>query len=115
MPSVLLIGYDPADLPNSEDVLTRLEKEATRFAEHSIDVTMTMVMPNDSAESAVLGSLAEGPWDVIIVGGGLRTKAELLPLFEQVVNLIRRHSPQVAVAFNESIESSVETAKRWLP
>ncbi|MFB1047342.1 hypothetical protein [Streptomyces chrestomyceticus] len=37
----------------------------------------------------------------------------LLPLFEQVMNLVRRHAPKVAIAFNTSGSDSAESAKRW--
>ncbi|WP_327345610.1 hypothetical protein [Streptomyces europaeiscabiei] len=55
------------------------------------------------------------PWDVVAVGGGIR-EAEplLLLLFEQVVNLIRLHSPQVANVFDTSIADSFATAGRHL-
>ncbi|MGC4746782.1 hypothetical protein ACLQ28_14115 [Micromonospora sp. DT201] len=40
--------------------------------------------------------------DVVVVGGGIRKTEQLLPLFEQVVNRIRRHAPRAAIAFNTS-------------
>jgi hypothetical protein len=53
-------------------------------------------------------------WDVVVVGGGIRKPEQLLPFFEQVVNLIRRHAPDAAIAFNSSGGDSVEAALRWL-
>lgn len=75
---------------------------------------MTLVVFDDSAEAALVESLTERPWDVVVVGGGIRKTEQLLPLFEQIVNLIRRHAPQAAVAFNTSGGDSVEAAQRWL-
>ncbi|GAA4975048.1 hypothetical protein GCM10023205_47300 [Yinghuangia aomiensis] len=49
-----------------------------------------------------------------MVGGGVRKTEPLLPLFERIVNLIRRHAPQAAIAFNTSGGDSVEAAQRWL-
>ncbi|WP_411122821.1 hypothetical protein [Streptomyces sp. x-19] len=48
------------------------------------------------------------------VGGGIRKTEQLLPLFEQIVNLIRRHAPQAAIAFNTGGGDSFEAAQRWL-
>ena len=47
-------------------------------------------------------------------GTPTRKLTRLLPLFEQIVNLIHRHAPQAAIAFNTSGGGSVEAAQRWL-
>ncbi len=44
----------------------------------------------------------------------MRKPEPLLTFFEQVVNLVRRHAPEGAIAFNTSGGDSVEAAKRWL-
>ncbi|WP_413254498.1 hypothetical protein [Streptomyces europaeiscabiei] len=59
-------------------------------------------------------ALTVRPWDVVAVGDGIREAEPLLPLFEQLVNLIRLHSPQVAIVFDTSIADSFETAGRRL-
>lgn len=75
---------------------------------------MTLTEPNESAKPAIVAALSEHDWDVVVVGGGIRKPEPLLPLFEQVVNLVRRHAPRAAIAFNTSGGDSVEAAKRWL-
>lgn len=75
---------------------------------------MTLIAFDGTAESAVVASLTKHPWDVVVVGGGIRKTEQALPLFEQIVNLIRRHAPQAAIAFNTSGGDSVEAAQRWL-
>ncbi|MEU7164552.1 hypothetical protein AB0A70_07880 [Streptomyces morookaense] len=116
MSSVLVVGYDPQAIPgvDGEALRAALDKELARFAEHGIDAAMTLVVFDGSAEPALVASLADRPWDVVVVGGGIRKAEPLLPLFEQVVNLIRRHAPQAAIAFNTSGGDSVEAAQRWL-
>ncbi|GHF08057.1 MULTISPECIES: hypothetical protein [Streptomyces] len=116
MSSVLVVGYDPQAIPgvDGEALRAALDKELARFAEHGIDAAMALVVFDGSAESALVASLAERPWDVVVVGGGIRKAEPLLPLFERVVNLIRRHAPQAAIAFNTSGGDSVEAAQRWL-
>lgn len=42
--------------------------------------------------------------------GGIRKSEPLLGFFEQVVNLIRRHAPDAAIAFNSSGGDSIEAA-----
>ncbi|GGU96652.1 hypothetical protein GCM10010211_74950 [Streptomyces albospinus] len=116
MSSVLVVGYDPQAIPgvDGEALRASLDAELARFGEHGIDAAMTLVMLDESAESALVASLTKHPWDVVVVGGGIRKTEPLLPLFELVVNLIRRHAPQAAIAFNTSGGDSVEAAQRWL-
>ncbi|MFQ6199165.1 hypothetical protein [Streptomyces sp. NPDC000405] len=115
MTSVLVVGYDPQAIPgvDGEALRAALDGELARFGEHGIDAAMALVVFGESAESTLIASLAERPWDVVVVGGGIRKTEQLLPLFEQVVNLIRRHAPQAAIAFNTSGGDSVEAARRW--
>ncbi|MCT9094055.1 hypothetical protein N4G70_35150 [Streptomyces sp. ASQP_92] len=116
MSSALVVGYDPHAIPGVDGDALRaaLDAELARFGEHGIDAAMTLVAFDESAESTLITSLARHPWDVVVVGGGIRKAEPLLPLFEQVVNLIRRHAPQAAIAFNTSGGDSVEAAQRWL-
>ncbi|WP_393087666.1 hypothetical protein [Streptomyces sp. LN704] len=115
MSSALVVGYDPQAIPGIDGQALRaaLEAELARFGEHGINAAMTLVAFDESAESTLAASLSEHPWDVVIVGGGIRKAEQLLPLFETIVNLIRRHAPQAAIAFNTSGGDSVEAAQRW--
>ncbi|KOG31352.1 hypothetical protein [Streptomyces resistomycificus] len=116
MSSALVIGYDPQAIPgvDGEALRAALDAELVRFGEHGIDAAMTLVVFDESAESTLVASLTRHPWDVVVVGGGIRKAEQLLPLFEQIVNLIRSHAPQAAIAFNTSGGDSVEAAQRWL-
>ena len=116
MPSALVVGYDPQAIPgvDAQALRTSLDQELTRFGEHGIDAAMTLVVFDETAEPTLAASLTERPWDVVVVGGGIRKTEQLLPLFEQIVNLIRRHAPQAAIAFNTGGGDSVEAALRRL-
>ncbi|MFF1685180.1 MULTISPECIES: hypothetical protein [unclassified Streptomyces] len=116
MPSALVVGYDPEAIPGVDKGSLRkaLDEELDRFGEHGIDAAMALVVFGDSAESVLVAALTERPWDVVVVGGGIRKTEQLLPLFEEIVNLIRRHAPQAAIAFNTSGGDSVEAAQRRL-
>ncbi|MFJ4716486.1 hypothetical protein [Streptomyces sp. NPDC088785] len=116
MPSVLVVGYDPRAIPGVDGAALRaaLDAELARFAEHGIDAAMTLLVHDASSGSTLVTALSERPWDVVVIGGGIRRAEPLLPLFEQLVNLIRRHAPRAAIAFNTSGGDSVEAARRWL-
>ncbi|MBE1531443.1 hypothetical protein [Actinomadura algeriensis] len=116
MPSALVVGYDPQAIPGVDGDALRaaLDAELARFGEHGIDAAMTFLVFDESAEPALVASLTERPWDVVVVGGGVRKTEQLLPLFERIVNLIHRHAPQAAIAFSAGTGDSVEAAQRWL-
>ncbi|MEV0256189.1 hypothetical protein AB0H82_18240 [Streptomyces sp. NPDC050732] len=116
MSSVLVIGYDPQAIPgvDAEGLRAALDKELARFGEHGIEAAMALVVFGESAEPTLVASLTERAWDVVVVGAGIRKTEQLLPLFEQIVNLIHRHAPQAAIAFNSTGGDSVEAAARRL-
>ncbi len=47
-------------------------------------------------------------------GAGIRTADDQLELFEQVINLVRRHAPGAAIAFNATPSDTYEAAARWI-
>ncbi|NLU70475.1 hypothetical protein [Streptomyces sp. HNM0574] len=116
MADVLVIGYDPAAIPGADGDALRaaLDTELARFGEHGIDADAALVVHDGSAGAVLAGALTERAWRVVVIGGGIRKDEGLLPLFEQTVNLVRRHAPQAAIAFNSRIGDSVEAALRWL-
>ncbi|MFG2142069.1 hypothetical protein [Streptomyces sp. NPDC048650] len=119
MPSALVLGIDPHTVPgmDGDAIRAALDQELARFDGHAIDASMTLLALDESAESAestLIAALSEREWDVVVIGGGIRRPEPLLQLFEQIVNLTRRHAPQAAIAFNTSGGDSVEAAERWV-
>ena len=116
MPSVLIIGIDPLAVPGTDGAAVRaaLDQELARFGDHAIDASMLLIALDESAGSAMASALSRRQWDVVVIGGGIRKPEPLLPLFEQAVNLVRRHAPKAAIAFNTSGGDNVEAARRWL-
>ncbi|MEV7193743.1 hypothetical protein AB0N81_18345 [Streptomyces sp. NPDC093510] len=116
MPSALVVGYDPQAIPgvDGEALRAALDAEMVRLGEHGVDAAMTLIAFDASYESALVAALTERPWDVVVVGAGIRKTEQLLPLFERIVNLTRRHAPQAALAFNAGVGDTVEAAQRWL-
>lgn len=116
MPSVLVVGHDPEAVPGMDGAALRaaLDAELARFGDHGIEAAMTLVRYDEAAEPTLVEALSARPWDVVVVGGGIRKAEPLLPLFEHLVNLVRRHAPGAALAFNTSGGDSVAAAQRRL-
>ncbi|MFD0273692.1 hypothetical protein ACFVHB_07205 [Kitasatospora sp. NPDC127111] len=116
MATVLVVGFDPHAVPgmDGDGLRAVLDAEPARFATHGIDAAMTLVAPDGTAEPAIVAALGSRPWDVVVIGGGIRKPEPALPFFERVVNLVRRHAPEAAIAFHTGGADSVEAARRWL-
>ena len=116
MSSVLVIGIDPQVVPEMDGDVVRgcLDQVLARFGDHGIAASMVLIRFDESDEPAMTKALSERQWDVVVIGGGIREPESLVPLFEKIVNLVRQHAPQAAIAFNASGADSVEAAQRWL-
>lgn len=114
--TVLLVGFDPSTVPgvDAELVNSAIAIGQAKFDEHGIDTRECLVAPDDTAEATITHHLTDGRYDCVVVGGGIRKPEELLEFFELVVNLIHRHAPEAAIAFNTNPTDSAEAALRWI-
>ncbi|MDG4759725.1 hypothetical protein [Micromonospora sp. WMMD710] len=114
---VLVVGLDPERIPgwDPEPVVVAIARGQARFGEHGIEADLCLVVPDETAEAAIVEALTRKEYACVVVGGGIRKHEPLLPLFETVVNLVRQHAPGAAIAFNSSPEDTADAALRWLP
>jgi hypothetical protein len=118
-PKVLVIGLDPFLVGGPWDpkpVAVAIEAGMARFAEHGIGAETCLFGLDGSqdVEELVVAALRARAWECVVVGGGVRKPDELLELFETVINLVRRHAPGAAIAFNTSPVDTFEAAARWI-
>ena len=119
VPRVLVIGVDPFRVPGPWDpapVADALAAGMARFADAGVGVESCLfgLDGSDDIEAVVTAALAGRRWEVVVVGGGVRKPEELLDLFERVVNLVRCHAPEAAIAFNSTPMDIFDAATRWL-
>ena len=115
-PRVLVIGLDPYRVPgpwDPEPVAEAIEVGIARFAEHGIGVETCLfgLDGSDDVQAVVTDALCARRWECVTVGGGVRNQ---LQVFEQVINLVRRHAPDAAIAFNSTPADTFDAAARWL-
>ena len=118
-PRVLVIGLDPHRVPGPWDpvpVEAAIHTGLARFAEHGVTVETCLVGidGSDDVLTTIREAVRARPWECIVVGGGLRAADDRGLLFEQVVNLVRRHAPGAAIAFNSTPSDTYDAAARWL-
>ncbi|MEU9829751.1 hypothetical protein [Micromonospora chersina] len=115
-PRVLVIGLDPYRVPGPWDprpVADGIEVGRARFTEHGVGTEFCLfgLDGTDDIEVVVTAALRAQPWECVVVGGGVRGE---LDLFERVINLVHRHAPDAAIAFNATPADTFEAAARWL-
>jgi hypothetical protein len=115
-PRVLVIGLDPYRVPGPWDpqpVADGIEVGRSRFVGHGVGAVFCLVGldGSDDVEAVVTAALCAQPWECVVIGGGVRNQLEL---FERVVNLVSRHAPSAAIAFNSTPADTFEAAARWV-
>jgi hypothetical protein len=115
-PRVLVVGFDPYRVPGPWDpkpVTDGIEVGRSRFVEHGLGAEFCLfgLDGSDDVETVVTAALCAQSWECVVIGGGVRNQAELL---EQVINLVRRHAPDAAIAFNATPAETFDAAARWV-
>lgn len=118
-PRVLVIGLDPYRVPGPWDPTPVAEGIAVgmaHFADAGIGCESCLfgLDGSDDIEAVVTKALDSRPWEVVVVGGGIRRSEDRLEMFERIINLVRRHAPAAAIAFNATPSDTYEAAARWL-
>lgn len=119
--SVLAIGIDPAlaDLSAHPEIppdLVRayIDDQIERARSRGYKVDLCLIDRGETAERTVENALRSRAYDCIVLGAGLREPADLLLLFEKIVNLVHRLAPNARIAFNSNPADTAEAAQRWL-
>jgi hypothetical protein len=118
-PRVLVIGLDPHRVPGPWDPAPVAEAIAVgmaRFAHAGVGAESCLfgLDGSDDIEAVVTEALDSRPWEVVVIGGGVRRAEDQLGLFERIINLVRRHAPDAAIAFNSTPADTFGAAARWL-
>jgi hypothetical protein len=116
---VLVIGLDPYRVPgpwNPKPVADAIDIGMTALADRGFHAEACLVGldGSDDVEARVTAVLQARSWDCVVVGGGIREPEEQLELFESIINLICRHAPKAAIAFNHTPHDLADAAARGL-
>jgi hypothetical protein len=116
---VLVIGLDPYRVPGPWDpkpVADAIEigMKALAAGGFHAEACLVGLDGSDDIEARITVALQARSWNCVVVGGGIREPEEQLELFESIINLIRRHAPQAAIAFNHAPHDLADAAARGL-
>jgi hypothetical protein len=116
---VLVIGIDPKAVAHlgvdSDLVNAALAQSQARFDAAGIPVDTCLVgLDATQASTQIAEALIGNAYACVVIGGGIRKPEPMLPFFEVAINLVHRHAPTAAIAFNTTAENSLDAARRWL-
>ena len=118
--TVLLIGLDPAVVDYAkwpgltpEKLQAALEGDARRMGEEGFAAEVCFIDHGETAAATVEAALAKTAFDVILIGGGVRTDRAELHLFEQLINVVQEKAPTARICFNTGPTDSLDAVKRW--
>lgn len=117
---VLVIGLDPYRVPgpwDPEPVSDAIQSGMSDLTAHGIDAEACLVGldGSDDIEACITAALQTQRWDCVIVGGGIRESAELLELFESIINLVHGYAPSAEIAFNDAPDDLYNAVARRFP
>lgn len=69
----------------------------------------------DEVEEKLRAGHGGKPWSGVIVGWGVRAFADMSPLFESVVNVVKDSSPESRLIFTDSTPNHLEAIQRNFP
>jgi len=121
-PRVLQIGMDPAVIDfspwpgqDAEELRARIGDAEAALRAAGFDVAVCLLPDDaDAAESTVSEFFADGTFDLVEIGSGLRTSHEYTLIFERVVNTVTARQPGIRFGFNDSPETTLEAVRRGL-
>ena len=116
---VLVIGLDPPRVPGPWDpapMVAAIRAGMAHCADLGVDAESCLVGLDGSEDvgASIATALRSHPWSCVVVGGGIRAGEGQVELFEDVLDLIGRHAPQAAIAFNSTPTDIAEAALRGL-
>jgi hypothetical protein len=123
MTRILLLGLvpetvdysDPALPPgmNAEKIHAGIAVAVKQFTDRGWESDVGYIRPDESAGPTVERLLRSTNYDCVVIGAGVRLTAPL-PLFEVVINAVRKAAPGAAIAFNTRFDDSADAAARWV-
>jgi hypothetical protein len=124
MTQILFVGQqpetvdfsDPALPPgfDAEKIHAGIAVGMRQMTERGWHADLCLVRPDDTAAPTVERQLAGKPYDVVVIGGGIRIPPKSLSLFEALINAVHKAAPRASIAFNSRPEDTADAAARWL-
>lgn len=118
---VMVVGIDPdvvdlAPFPQltKQDLRAGLEREFAALRALGYQVRPVMLDYGATAEAVAARALMQFQPDCVCIGAGVRLPPSTVALFEKLVNLVHRTSPNAVLCFNTGPGDTAAAVQRWL-
>lgn len=123
---ILIIGIDPAFLDfsskefeafpdiNAERIKAGLNGSARQLIEEGFAAEIAWIDLGETAQDVVKTALQQKPFDVVMIGAGIRVPESNFTLFENLINTIHQHAPTANIALNKNPQDTADAVRRWL-
>ena len=99
---------------NAKVLREALEKDRAALVALGYDAIWSFWDKSEGAETKFIDNLRTHKPDCVMIGAGVRLNPKLTGLFEQLVNLVRRHAPQSRLCFNSGPFDTAKAVERQL-
>lgn len=121
MNRILLIGIEPTlvDFSSMPDldaakVSQGLRAQQQRLRDLGFDAAWCLTDLGATAEAVVRAALAAKPYDVVLIGAGIRVLPANFALFERLINAVHEAAPRAKICFNTRPDDTQEAVLRWI-
>lgn len=121
MTQILLIGIEPTlvDFSSMPDldaakVSQGLRTQEQRLRDLGFDAAWCLTDLGATAEAVVRVALAAKPYDVVLIGAGIRVLPANFLLFERLINVVHEAAPRARICFNTRPDDTGEAVLRWI-
>jgi DNA-binding LacI/PurR family transcriptional regulator len=117
---VLLIGlrsdsvdYEKWPQLTKETLESAFIQVVDELEQNGYEAVWCLTDQGETAEEQVKSALMNVSPDVVLIVAGVRTDPDLFLLFEKIINVVHKQSPNANIAFNQLPFDSVESVQRW--
>jgi hypothetical protein len=121
MNRILLIGIEPTlvDFSSMPDldaakVSQGLRTQEQRLRDLGFDAAWCLTDLGATAEAVVRVALAAKPYDVVLIGAGIRVLPANFSLFERLINVVHEGAPRAKICFNTRPDDTEQAVLRWI-
>ncbi len=112
LPDVVDLSSFPGLTP--EKLAATLRREEQSLRDLGFDASWCLVDLGETAEAVARAALDEKPWDVVLIGAGVRTVPTYFLLFERLLNVVHERAPGAKICFNTRPDDTREAVLRWI-
>ncbi|MCB1313900.1 MAG: hypothetical protein KDK29_19340 [Sedimentitalea sp.] len=117
---VLLVGWHPSVVNYAkwpgltpEKLEKALRADEAKLNGLGYDAAIGFIFSGDTATDQVVAALKDTPYDVVLIGAGVRKDDDHFEVFERLVNAVHEHAPGARIAFNTGPTDSDAAVQRW--